>query len=243
MEEFILSNEERMRIFKVLCEHKRLTFNALARSVVLRSNKLSYQLKLMLERGFLVHEQEEYSLSLEAERLIPYFSQIFKKEVGVLPVILGIVRNQEKILLIQRKKLPYKGYWSIFGGKQINGETIPQTIEREILEEAHLPAHFAKYNGILYERLGEKQGDTARFKHSFLFIVTTLIAATFEIREGNEGMVSWFDFEDVLQGKVRIIPSDQVILSKYHDKETNVEHIVMHEKDEELSLAQTINTS
>src|SRR3989338_90207 len=136
MEEFILSNEERMRIFKVLCEHKRLTFNALARSVVLRSNKLSYQLKLMLERGFLVHEQEEYSLSLEAERLIPYFSQIFKKEVGVLPVVLGIVRNQEKILLIKRRKLPYKDYWALFGGKQINGETIPQTIEREILEEA-----------------------------------------------------------------------------------------------------------
>ena len=82
MEEFILSDEERKRIFKVLSENKSLGFNEISKLTDIRSNKLSYQLKLMKEKGFLEHEEELYSLSIDAQRLIPYFSQIFKKEVG-----------------------------------------------------------------------------------------------------------------------------------------------------------------
>ena len=107
MEDFLLSNEERMNIFKVLSENKRLNFNSIVRLTKIRSNKLSYQLNLMKEKNFIINVDGDYSLSIEAQRLIPYFSQIFKKEVGVLPVVLGIVRNGDKILLIQRKKMPY----------------------------------------------------------------------------------------------------------------------------------------
>ena len=132
MEDFILRNEERLKIFKLLCENKFLNFNNIVRMTGIPSNKLSYQLNLMKEKDFVVNEEGNYSLTIHAQRLIPYFSQIFKKEIGVLPVVLGIVRNEDKILLIQRRKMPYKGYWGLFGGKQINGETIQETIEREL---------------------------------------------------------------------------------------------------------------
>ena len=112
---------------------------------------------LMKEKDFVINEEGQYFLSMHAQKLLPYFSQILKKEVGVLPVILGIVRNKEKILLIKRRKMPYKDYWGLFGGKQINGETIAETIEREIFEEAKINAKMEKINGIVYERLVEKK--------------------------------------------------------------------------------------
>ena len=177
MEDYILSNQERIKIFKVLCEQKRIKFNDIVRLTGIRSNKLSYQLNLMKEKEFITNNEGVYSLSINAQRLIPYFSQILKKEVGVLPVILGIVRKENKILLIQRKKMPYKGYWGLIGGKQINGETIPETIEREVFEETKLKATFTQANGIVYERLKENNN----FKHSFLLIITSLITYSFYI--------------------------------------------------------------
>jgi len=236
MEDFILSNEERKRIFNVLSEHKKLPFNKIADLIDIRSNKLSYQLNLMVEKGFVVRVDEGsegYMLSLEAQRLIPYFSQIFKKEVGVLPVVLGIVRKGSKILLIQRKKMPYKGYWGLFGGKQINGETIAQTIEREVFEESRLAARYVKTNGVVYERLREERV----FKHSFLLIITTLAADSSIAMEQDEGKVAWFEYEDVVLGKVeKLIPSDVEFLRKYSVKEIEIEHIIMEEEEEKLTM-------
>ncbi len=234
MEDFILSNKERLKIFQVLCEHKKLHFNDIVRLTEIRSNKLSYQLNLMTEKEFVVHVDEDYSLSLEAQRLIPYFSQILKKEVGVLPVILGIVRYKEKILLIQRKKMPYKGYWGLIGGKQISGETIQETIEREVFEESHLKVTFTKCNSVVYERLK----DNGQFKHSFLFIITSLAAASSGGQEMNEGRVAWFNYEDVIHNRVeKLIPSDVLFLQRYADKTVDIDHIVMEEKEgEELIL-------
>ena len=97
MDEFILNSKERMEIFKILSENKKLNFNKISDLTKIHSNKLSYQLNLMKERDFIINEDGQYSLSINAQRLIPYFSQILKKEVGVLPVILGIVKNKGRI--------------------------------------------------------------------------------------------------------------------------------------------------
>lgn len=235
MEEFILSSKERMKIFQILCENKNLSFNSIVKLTGIHSNKLSYQLNLMKEKNFVINTDGEYSLSIESQRLIPYFSQIFKKEVGVLPVILGIVKNTDnnKILLIQRKKMPYKDYWGLFGGKQISGETIPETIEREIFEEAGIKAQFKKYNGIVYERLKENN----QFKHSFLFIITSLITDSSLAKEQSEGKVAWFDYDDVINNKIPdLIPSDVEFLKKYADKKIEIEHVIMEEENQRLTL-------
>jgi 8-oxo-dGTP diphosphatase len=234
MYDFILSNKERISIFKVLCEQKKINFNSIAKLTNIRSNKLSYQLNLMKEKNFIsTNELGLYSLTIQAEKLIPYFSQIFKKEVGVLPVILGIVRNKNKILLIKRKKMPYKDHWGIFGGKQICGETIPETIIREVKEESRVDVEFKKYNGIIYERVKEDNN----YKHSMLLILTTVEAKSDNACEQLEGEVRWFDYDDVLKNKIdNLIPSDLIFLNKYANKEINIEHITMIEENENYKI-------
>ena len=129
--------------------------------------------------------------------------------------------------------MPYKNYWGLFGGKQISGETIPETIEREIFEEAEIKAQFLKYNGIVYERLKENE----QFKHSFLFIITSLITSSLEVKERSEGKVAWFEYDNIINNKISdIIPSDIEFLKRYADKKIDVEHIVMEEENQRLTL-------
>lgn len=61
----------------------------------------------------------------------------------------GILTNKEgEILLLNRKKAPESGYWSIPGGTVEFGETAEEAIVREFKEETGLlccPTHFLGY--------------------------------------------------------------------------------------------------
>ena len=46
-----------------------------------------------------------------------------------------VVFRNEEVLLVKRKKAPYKGQWSIPGGKQQLGETVTQAARRELMVE------------------------------------------------------------------------------------------------------------
>ena len=63
----------------------------------------------------------------------------------------------DKLLLIKRATVPFKGYWALSGGKAELGETVEQTIVREVKEETGLDIAIISKVGE-YHELGVQGG-------------------------------------------------------------------------------------
>ncbi len=59
---------------------------------------------------------------------------------------------ENMILLIKRKTLPFVGYWALPGGRMDPGETIEQTIIREVKEETGLDVAVVRVLGEYVEK-------------------------------------------------------------------------------------------
>lgn len=49
--------------------------------------------------------------------------------------IYAIIEKGQSILLVKKARGPYRGMWDLPGGRPAHGETIPQTLQREVREE------------------------------------------------------------------------------------------------------------
>jgi ADP-ribose pyrophosphatase YjhB (NUDIX family) len=56
------------------------------------------------------------------------------------------------ILLIKRDTVPFKGYWALPGGRAEPGETVEQTIVREVKEETGLEVEVGRKIGEYHEQ-------------------------------------------------------------------------------------------
>lgn len=64
----------------------------------------------------------------------------------------------DKVLLIKRRTLPFKGYWALPGGRVDPGETVEQTIVREVKEETGLDVAVVRKIGEYHEQ-GAQDGE------------------------------------------------------------------------------------
>jgi 8-oxo-dGTP diphosphatase len=58
----------------------------------------------------------------------------------------------DKILLIKRRTVPFNGYWALPGGRVDPGETVEQTIVREVKEETGLEVAIVSKIGDYHEQ-------------------------------------------------------------------------------------------
>ncbi len=57
-----------------------------------------------------------------------------------------------RILLIKRRTIPFKGYWALPGGRVEAGETVEQTVVREVKEETGLDVEIIRKIGEYREK-------------------------------------------------------------------------------------------
>ncbi len=60
--------------------------------------------------------------------------------------------SQDTILLIKRNTVPFKGFWALPGGRAESGETVEQTIVREVKEETGLGVIVVRKIGEYHEK-------------------------------------------------------------------------------------------
>jgi 8-oxo-dGTP diphosphatase len=63
-----------------------------------------------------------------------------------------ITFSPDKMLLIKRATMPFKGYWALPGGRVDPGETVERTIVREVKEETGLDIAIVKKIGEYHEQ-------------------------------------------------------------------------------------------
>ena len=74
------------------------------------------------------------------------------KKYGGITATAIIPYPDNKILLIKRDTLPFKGYWALPGGRLDPGEVVEQTCVREVKEETGLDVSIVRKIGDYHEQ-------------------------------------------------------------------------------------------
>src|SRR3989344_5733119 len=184
------------QIIELFLYNHKLKFSEIEKQTKLRSNKISYHLKNLLSKNILSKKDEYYSLSEEAEKIIPYLSD----KNSVISVILIAIKKGDKIFLIKRIKRPFDKKLCLPGGRLIVGESISKATKRLMKEKF-------KINSISLEHVKTKN----KSLHSFLLILVT--ASTKES----------LNYSTIKNKKSQIISSDYKLIKEHLDKETKIE--------------------
>jgi 8-oxo-dGTP diphosphatase len=75
-----------------------------------------------------------------------------------IPTVDAIIQKSSSILLVERKKDPYKNQFALPGGFVNEGETIEEAIEREVYEETSLEVHPIDILGVYSDPTRDPRG-------------------------------------------------------------------------------------
>ncbi len=100
----------------------------------------------------------------------------------------------DKILLIKRNTLPFRGYWALPGGRAEPGENVEQTIVREVKEETGLNVEVVMKIGEYHERGIESSVEYDYYPACFLVKV---IGGELRKQDSEIQDIRLFDVDDV----------------------------------------------
>ncbi len=112
----------------------------------------------------------------------------------------AVVLRNEKILLVKRKNAPFKGEWSIPGGKQKISETVIEAVKREIYEETGIRIKKLKFLDVVDIILNDNEGKTI-YHYTIIDFKAQWLSG--ECRPGGDSyVVRWFKLDQIDQLKL-----------------------------------------
>ena len=100
----------------------------------------------------------------------------------------------DKILLVKRRTMPFKGYWALPGGRVDPGETVEQTIVREVKEETGLDVTVVSKIGEYHEQ-GVQNG--AEYDYYPACFLVKVVGGEIMRQESEIEEVKLFSLDDV----------------------------------------------
>ncbi len=153
------------KILELFLFNNKLRFNEMEKSTKIRSNKLDYYLKKLIQDDKIIKEGNYYQLSESSEYLIPYISS----KRSLLPIVLVKIGCGENFFLFKREKRPYKGKFSLPGGRIILGEDIADSAKRIMKEKFDMNVELKHIDSISLEHVVKNK----KIIHSFLLILVS----------------------------------------------------------------------
>lgn len=123
------------------------------------------------------------------------------KHVGIY----GICKKREKILVIKKRRGPYKGLYDLPGGGIEFGENLEEALKREFMEEVNANI---QNKGIIgnfdYSSLWDDDGVLTKTHHIGLYYEVSLLSSS--IKEDGDGHDSegalWLHTSEIEQSKI-----------------------------------------
>lgn len=132
----------------------------------------------------------------------------------MINVAIGIITNEDKVLLIKRERGDFIGLYGLPGGKVEECEHIDTAIEREINEELGLKLKFNQLLGTATEIMHDKNSTTILYCCELLMDINQKIS-------NPEFEYKWFSKQELINSN-SIIESDKIMIkSFYNSKEAN----------------------
>jgi len=131
-----------------------------------------------------------------------------KRDKIVLGTLVAAIHNK-KILLIERSKEPYKGFWSLPGGKIEFGEHPEETAKRELFEETGIKGDVEAVRGMVNEIVYEAGKPE---QHFILFVIQIKPDKT-DFTETDEGRLKWAGIKEIED--MKMIPSDRMMVKEF----------------------------
>lgn len=116
----------------------------------------------------------------------------------------GVVINEGRVVLVQRRHPPLQGEWSLPGGAVDIGETLEEAVAREVLEETGLVVDVGPVVEVL-ERIHHGSDGRVEFHYVIIDYLCRWRAGTLA-SASDAAAARWVPFADV----ERLRPSDQV---------------------------------
>lgn len=105
------------------------------------------------------------------------------------------VFHEDRVLLVQRGKEPFAGYWSLPGGSQELGETMAAAAVRELFEETGLVAAKVQFAELFEPMVHDQSG---RILHHFVLGVFACRDFSGEARPGSDAReTKWHPVDQV----------------------------------------------
>lgn len=106
-----------------------------------------------------------------------------------IPACNVLIRDGERLLLVQRGRQPFQGYWSLPGGGVELGETLAQAVAREVLEETGLHVESTRYLGHL-DAINLDEAERVQFHYVIMQFEARLLGG--ELKAGDDATaVRW----------------------------------------------------
>ena len=131
------------------------------------------------------------------------------KRTAPLAVVLGVLIDEDKLLVIKRDGGTYDGLMALPGGKVENDEHLPQAAIREIEEESGIQATYEEHLATVSELLT----DGEHTQHYLLHLIRLTPAMT-NILHTPEGDVTWESLETIEEHQDLFVPSDWLFIEE-----------------------------
>jgi 8-oxo-dGTP diphosphatase len=124
-----------------------------------------------------------------------------------IPTVDAIIQNSSSILLVKRRKDPYKNHFALPGGFVNEGETIEEAIEREIYEETSLEVHPIDILGVYSDPKRDPRG------HMMTVVFIVLIIRGNPAAGDDAKEISWIPIEKL--NNIKIAFDHKLVICDY----------------------------